>query len=296
MATSDQDKEEPPLEDQVEKIKKEEIEDPTSYYAQGDSKDSFNEEVEFSKPVSPVEKNREEMSLLKAIAYLAFGLAALAIVFILFFIRDLDSRVGGVGSAVSSLEEKIAPIKKEVTDSLERVNADINELKIKINNSESRLAVMELKRALVAIQSMELSDSPGVKDKSNQVVTSIESLLGEFGGIESNVPAPAGKIQAGEVIIEEAPAIELPVVEPVSEEHAPASGDQAEQEPVDETISESKPTSEMEDIVEEPVDVVEEGQGEDDEEVAGDGEEDEENGDEDGEEENGDEDGEEENE
>ena len=31
---------------------------------------------------------------------LTFGLAALAIVFILFFIRDLDSRVGGVGSAL----------------------------------------------------------------------------------------------------------------------------------------------------------------------------------------------------
>ena len=85
MTSSNQDNDIPSSEDRVEKIKKEEKEDPTAYYAQGDSKDSFNEEIEFSKPVPPVENAHEEMSLLKAVAYLGFGLAALAIVFILFF-------------------------------------------------------------------------------------------------------------------------------------------------------------------------------------------------------------------
>ena len=156
MTSSDQDKDNPSSEDRIEKIKKEEKEDSAAYYSQGDSKDDYNEEVEFRRPIPPVEEAREEMSLLKAVAYLGFGLAALAIVFILFFIRDLDDRVGGVDSAVISLEEKIAPLRKEVKDSLEKVNADITGLKEKMNDGESRLAITELKRALVAIQSMKL--------------------------------------------------------------------------------------------------------------------------------------------
>ena len=119
MASGEQDKENSSSEDRVEKIKNEETEDPTAYYAQGDAKDGFDEEMEFSKPVPPVENAQEEVSLTKAVAYLGFGLAALAIIFILFFIRDLDDRVGGVDSAVNSLEEKIAPLKKEVRDSFD---------------------------------------------------------------------------------------------------------------------------------------------------------------------------------
>ena len=95
--SSDQDKKNKSSEDSIENIKREETEDPTEYYAQGDSKENFDEESEFSKPVPPIGKRAEEMSLLKAVAYLGFGLAALAIVFILFFIRDLDDRVGGDG-------------------------------------------------------------------------------------------------------------------------------------------------------------------------------------------------------
>ena len=87
--SSDKDKENSSSDEHLENIKQEETKDTTEYYAQGDSKENFNEESEFSKPVPLVEKAAEEMSLLKAVAYLAFGLAALAIVFILFFI-DTD--------------------------------------------------------------------------------------------------------------------------------------------------------------------------------------------------------------
>ncbi len=136
MTSSDQNKDNPSPQDRIEEIKKEEQEDPTAYYSQGDAKDGFNEEAELSKPVAPVEKAQEEMNLLRAVAYLGFGLAALAIVFILFFIRDLDGRIGGVDSAVNSLEEKIAPLKKEVRDSLARVNTDIIGIKSKMNDSD----------------------------------------------------------------------------------------------------------------------------------------------------------------
>ena len=71
--SSDQDKENLSSEERINSIKKEEAEDPTAYYAQGDSKESFDEELELSKPVPSVEKTTEEMNLLKAVAYLGFG-------------------------------------------------------------------------------------------------------------------------------------------------------------------------------------------------------------------------------
>ena len=77
----------------------------------------------------------------------------------------------------------MAPLRKEVKESLEQVNADINGLKTKVEDRENRAAVMELKRALVAIQSMGLSDSPKVEAKSNEIVASIQALLGEFGAM-----------------------------------------------------------------------------------------------------------------
>jgi len=217
--SSDKDKENSSSEEHLENIKQEETEDTTEYYAQGDSKENFNEESEFSKPVPLVEKAAEEMSLLKAVAYLAFGLAALAIVFILFFIRDLDHRVGGVDSALNALEEKMAPLRKEVKDGLEQVNTDINGLKTKIEDKEKRAAVIELKRALAAIQGMGLSDSPKVKAKSNEVTTSIQALLGEFGAGATAADGGPTQVSAPEIKVEEAPLIELPTVEQVTEEH-----------------------------------------------------------------------------
>ena len=219
--SSDKDKENSSSEGSLENIKQEETEDTTEYYAQGDSKENFDEESEFSKPVPLVEKAAEEMSLLKAVAYLAFGLAALAIVFILFFIRDLDHRVGGVDSSLNALEEKMAPLRKEVKDGLEQVNTDINGLKIKIEDKENIAAVIELKRALVAIQNMGLSDSPKVKAKSNEVVTSIQALLGEFGAGATAADGGPTPVPAAEIKVEEAPLIELPTVEQVTEGHTP---------------------------------------------------------------------------
>ena len=265
---SDQNKKNPSSQDRIEEIKKEEQEDPTAYYAQGDAKDGFNEEAELSKPVASVEKAREEMSLLRAVAYLGFGLAALAIVFILFFIRDLDDRVGGVDSAVSSLEEKIAPLRKEVKDSLDKVNTDITVIKSKMNDSERRLAVMELKRALVAVQGMASSDSPDVNVKTSQAIASIQALLGEFGAGGQQSSVPVAPIPVGDIKVQEAPPIELPVVESEPQEHAPA---------VEEAASEPEATPEIEEITEEAPsgessDDGEEEEGGEDEEEEGEGE------------------------
>ena len=281
--SSDQDKENLSPEERIKDIEREETEDPTAYYAQGDTKESFDEESEFSRPVPSVEKATEEMNLLKAVAYLGFGLAALAIVFILFFVRDLDNRVGGVDLGLSSLEEKMAPLRKEVKDGLEKVNADITDIKAKIDDSESRLAVTELKRALVAIQGMELSNSPEAKAKSSEVIIGIQALLGEFGTGEADTDRTSIQTPAGEIRVEEASdLIELPIVTPAPEEQAPEEQAPEEQapeeqapiaeehieEPAVEVVSDSAESSpEIEEAVEESVEDAgdADGEGKDDE-------------------------------
>jgi uncharacterized protein YoxC len=210
-------------EDRLEEIKREENEDASTYYQQGESKDKVNEEAELSMPVEDVDTQKEEMNMLKAVAFLGFGMAALAIIFILFFVRDLDTRVVDVDGAVTSLEEKIAPLRKHVDTSLEKVNQDIAGLDSKIGNYERVMAVMELKRALVTVQEMSMGDSANVTEKSNQVVAGIESLLVELGAGTSSAKMPAGIVN-----LEEAPA-SAPV-----EESAPAEEPAHAEEPVEE--------------------------------------------------------------
>lgn len=219
-------------EDRLEEIKKEEKEDASTYYEQGESKDKVNEEAELSKPVEEVNAQKEEMNMLKAVAFLGFGMAALAIIFILFFVRDLDTRVVDVDGAVTSLEEKIAPLKKHVDTSLEKVNQDIAGLDSKIGNYERVMAVMELKRALVTVQEMSMGNSANVTAKSNQVVAGIESLLVELGA-----GTQAGTMPAGIVSLEEAA--------PVSEHAAPAEEPAHAEEPAPEPVHEEEPVEEV---------------------------------------------------
>ena len=194
--------------DRLEQIKKEEQEDASSYYAQGE-KESFDTEGEFKKPVPGIPQDKEEMSLLKAVAFLGFGLASFAIIFILFFIRDLDDRVGSMDANVVLLEKKIAPLKEEIDANLNRINTDLKGLSDKVGNYERKMAIMELKRALVTVREMYSGASVEVDAKSQLVIASIEALLQEFG---------AGEQPAGVVKVQEAPipsaAIETPALEP----------------------------------------------------------------------------------
>ena len=232
--------------DRLEEIKREEKEDASTYYAQGESKDNINEEAELSKPVENLDEQKEEMNMLKAVAFLGFGMAALAIIFILFFVRDLDTRVVDVDGAVTSLEEKMAPLRKHVDTSLEKVNKDISGLNSKIGNYERIMAVMELKRALVTVQEMSMGDSAHVKDKSNQVVAGIESLLAELG--DGTSPA---KMPGGTVSLEEAPvnSPDVPTQEPTQAETAVHKEPETEEE-------QPANTEEVAPVVEEPAALV----------------------------------------
>ena len=107
--TNDKDKDNEPQEgsdDRIEEIKKEAKEDASAYYTQDEE---VKEEMksEFEKPIESPEKGKEDLSFLKALAFLGFGLAVFSVILIFFFIKDLDDRVGGMGSTVSELEGTI---------------------------------------------------------------------------------------------------------------------------------------------------------------------------------------------
>ena len=269
MTTSDKDNQaESPeekqetAEDRLEEIKKEEQEDASSYYAQSDKGSSADTKEEFGRPVDPVDKSKEDLSLLRAVAFLGFGLAALAIVFILFFIRDLDKRVGGVDSAVKQVEKSIDPLKTDVEGvkssvegsqktvqsieaGLTAVTDTVARLKGELGDYEKSMAILELKRALAMIQGISMGSDSGIKSKSSDVTTSIQSLLNELGGKGGVTDQPAGEIQ-----IEEA------AEESVEEESGETAEESAEEEPVAE---------ESEEAAEEPAE--EESAGEESEEA-----------------------------
>ena len=222
MTTSDKENENESTspEDRLEEIKKEEKEDASSYYAQG-QEEKPDTEKQFSEPVPPVNKEEEEMSLVKALAFLGFGLAMLAIIFIAFFVRDLDQRVGGVDSAVTKLEEAIAPLraelKGEMDEGFNKLNTDLAGLKTKVGEYERSMAVVELKRALVTLQGVSSgSTRPEVKARTDAVAASIHSLLQELGETSAG---PAGTLTVKEA--PEAPAAEAPA--PAAEPEAAAT-------------------------------------------------------------------------
>ncbi|MDH5761774.1 MAG: hypothetical protein OEZ51_02220 [Nitrospinota bacterium] len=263
--TNEQDKDNSSPADRLDQIKQESQEDASSYYAQGKSEDDAMTEEDFNKPVPPVDEEKEEMNLMKAMAYLGFGMGALAIIVILFFLRDLNHKVGDVDAAVGTLEEKFGPLKKEVDESLAKVNADVSQLKDRFGNYERQAAVTELKRALVAIQTVTENTGPDVKAKSGQVVASIENLLRELGaeipgttsasGAVAPIPAPAAGTPATEEkpfeIILDQPATEPaptadahPAEEPVAEQAPPAEEAPAEEAPAEEAPSAEEPADE----------------------------------------------------
>lgn len=202
-------------EDRLEAIKKEEREDASSYYAQGEPevKDKATEERELSKPVDPVNQEKEEMSFLKTIAFLGFGLAALSIVFILFFIRDLDERVVTIDESVAKIDEKMEPFKNEINASIDKVTKDVGRLKDKVGDYERMTAVLELKRALITIQEVTADSSGDVQSKSSQVVASIHSLLEQLGEKSGAGAAPTAPVETStepETPTAEKPAMEEP--------------------------------------------------------------------------------------
>ncbi len=290
MTTSDSDKDngsETPKEekqttaDRLDEIKKEEQEDASSYYAQGDKGSTMNTKEEFETPVPPVDKSKEDLNLLRAVAFLGFGLAALAIVFILFFIRDLDERMGGMGSAVKKVEEAIEPLKTEVQGSMETVQAieenlktvtaTVSNLKGKFGNYEKSMAIMELKRALAMVQGISMGSDASVQSKSTEVAASINSLLSELGGGAAASDQPAGEIQVEEATEEpaaEESAEEAPE-EPAAEESAGEETEEAEE--TEESAGEA--TEEAEETEESASEEIEEPEEEASEEPEGDGDE-----------------------
>jgi len=270
---SDNDKENPSPADRMEKIKQEAQEDASSYYAQGKAKDDALTEEDFNKPVPPVDEEKEDMNMMKALAYLGFGFGALAIIVILFFLRNLDHKVGNVDAAVGTLEEKFGPLKQEVDDKLAKVNADVSQLQDRFGNYERQAAVTELKRALVAIQTVTENTNPDVQAKSDQVVASIENLLRELGAESPGKATTPGEVAPASAPTS-APATEEKPFKIILEQPSEAPAPMAEAHPVEEPVVEAapaeppaeEPAPAAEPPAEEPAPAAEEASGGDDEE------------------------------
>ena len=97
---------------------------------------------------------------------------------------------------------------------------------------------------------MGLDENSEAKAKSDKVVASIQSLLGDFGSGEAHPEAaPTSTQPAGVVKVEEAPEIELPVVEEAVEEHAPVAEEHTD-EAASEPMAEAEHTPEVEESTE----------------------------------------------
>lgn len=162
------------------KIKKESAEDASSYYAQGDKHDEHDYKSEYSKPLPPIDSEKEEFNLVRTLSYLAFGGAALALVFILFFInKKVDSMS----------KEVLAPFKKEVGEHLLKLTESADKLQNRVEVYEKNMMIMELKKALATVEGIStIESSPEVKNKSAVVASSIQSLLDELGAKPSVAP------------------------------------------------------------------------------------------------------------
>jgi hypothetical protein len=237
----DNDKQNPSSADRLEQIKQESQEDASSYYAQGKSEDDAVTEEDFNKPVPPVNEEKEEMNMTKALAYLGFGMGALAIIVILFFLRDLDHKVGNVDAAVGTLEEKFGPLKKEVDDKLAKVNADVSQLQDRFGNYERQAAVTELKRALVAIQTVTENTNPDVQAKSDQVIASIENLLRELGAGTPGTASASGSVAPTSAPAPSAPVSEEKPFKIILEQPSAEPAPMAEAHPVEEPVAEAAP-------------------------------------------------------
>lgn len=248
----DNDKQDSSPAGRVEQIKQEAQEDASSYYAQGKSEDDAVTEEDFNKPVPPVNEEKEDMSMMKALAYLGFGMGALAIIVILFFLRDLDHKVGDVDAAVGTLEEKFGPLKQEVDDKLAKVNTDISQLQDRFGNYERQAAVTELKRALVAIQTVTENTNPDVQAKSDQVIASIENLLQELGAGTPGAVSSSGSVAPTSAPASEEKSFKIILEQPSAEPAPMAEAHPAEEPVVEQAVAAEPPTEEPAPAAEEP--------------------------------------------
>jgi hypothetical protein len=101
---------------------------------------------------------------------------------------------------------------------------------------------------------MGLSDSPKAKAKSNEVVASIQALLGEFSTGEPVVGTVPAQVPVGEVKVQEAQdLIELPTVEQVTEEHKAPVIEEHLKEAANEVVAEQESLPQLTEATEEPV-------------------------------------------
>ena len=245
------------LEKRIEAIKREEREDASTYYEQGQTADlSAEESYSSSPPIEPISKEQEEKSFLKTIAIVGLGAAGLALVFNFYFISDLETRftslsendrkidaslgkldtdIKGVMEELEKATTSVSELDRKVNSSNEETKKSIHQLKSAISGYEKKMAIMELKRALVAIKGVTSNAGPEVVSSSKNVISNIEGLLKK---LENNtVLATPGNLEEVSVNFKE--GITAVSTQESREEIAEESEDLGE-----ETVEESEDSSE----------------------------------------------------
>lgn len=116
------------LEERIEAIKREEREDASAYYEQGEAAGHSAEEV----PTEPIDKKQETIGLLTTITIVTLSVAGLALVLSFYFISDLETRVSGMDASISkaseTIEASVAKLDKDLKTLDEKVNSVLNKL------------------------------------------------------------------------------------------------------------------------------------------------------------------------
>ncbi len=124
------------------------------------------------------------------VTFIGFGLAILALFLVMAVMKKVDNNIGQLKSSVKNLETQTFSLKTEMNEKLGYVDFEINDIKSKVKKSQRQAAIMELKRALVTVQEVShIENSPELQDKSNQLVSGIESFLQDLSAETNSTPA-----------------------------------------------------------------------------------------------------------
>ncbi len=132
------------IKERIEAIKREEREDASAYYEQGEAAEYSAEEVN---PTKPIDKEQEAIGLLKTIIMVALGVAGLALILNFYFIADLETRVSGMNVSISktgeTIETAVAKLDKDLKTLDEKIDSilknleDISALSLSGQNKEA---------------------------------------------------------------------------------------------------------------------------------------------------------------
>ena len=214
------------IKERIEAIKREEREDASAYYEQGEAAEYSAEEVN---PTKPIDKEQEAIGLLKTIIMVALGVAGLALILNFYFIADLETRVSGMNVSISktgeTIETAVAKLDKDLKTLDEKIDSilknleDISALSLSGQNKE---ALAEEQDEEATEESEEGDEEASVEEQDEEgneehAATEVESDVipalapaddSSSASHAGEIPLSASALQEVDEIEEELPSVE----------------------------------------------------------------------------------------